>query len=59
MSRSVKKGPFIDKHLLRKVELGRRNGLSAQVISGLIEGDTVITHPDSSIEDGTGVTPHK
>ncbi len=47
------------KALLRKVELGRRNGLNAQVISGLIEGDTVITHPDSSIEDGTGVTPHK
>lgn len=47
------------KALLRKVGLGRRNGLSAQVISGLIEGDTVITHPDSSIEDGTNVTPHK
>jgi HlyD family secretion protein len=48
-----------NKALLRKVELGRRNGLSAQVISGLIEGDTVITHPDSSIEDGTSVTPRK
>ena len=48
-----------NKALLRKVELGRRNGLSAQVISGLIEGNTVITHPDSSIEDGTSVTLHK
>jgi len=46
------------KALLRKVKLGRRNGLNAQVTSGLIEGNTVITHPDSSIEDGTSVTPH-
>jgi HlyD family secretion protein len=47
------------KALLRKVDLDHRNGLNAQVISGLIEGDTVITHPDSSIEDGTSVTPYK
>ena len=48
-----------NKALLRKVKLGRRNGLSAQVLSGLIEGETVITHPDSSIEDGTSVTPRE
>jgi HlyD family secretion protein len=47
------------KALLRKVGLGRRNGLNAQVVSGLIEGDTVITHPDSSIEDSTSVTPYE
>jgi HlyD family secretion protein len=47
------------KALLRKVGLDRRNGLSAQVISGLIEGDTIITHPDSSIENGTNVAHHK
>jgi len=47
------------KALLRKVALDRRNGLSAQVISGLIEGDTIITHPDSSIENGTNVAHHK
>ena len=46
------------KALLRKVDLGRRNGMSAQVLSGLIEGDMVITHPDSSIEDGTSITPY-
>ncbi len=46
------------KALLRKVSLGRRNGLNAQVVSGLTAGDTVITHPDSSIEDNTSVTPH-
>jgi len=47
------------KALLRKVGIDRRNGLSAQVVSGLNEGETVITHPNSSIEDGTSVTPHK
>ncbi|MFN3326203.1 MAG: efflux RND transporter periplasmic adaptor subunit [Bryobacteraceae bacterium] len=35
------------------VEIGRRNGLSAQVLSGLAEGDRVVAHPDSEIEDGT------
>jgi HlyD family secretion protein len=39
----------------RRVEVGQRNGLSAQILDGLTEGETVITHPDKSIEDGTGV----
>ncbi len=37
---------------LREVEIGHRNGLSAEIISGLDEGETVITHPDSSVKDG-------
>ncbi len=40
---------------LRKVELGNRNGLSAEIISGLSAGDIVITHPDSSVQDGVKV----
>lgn len=40
---------------LRAVELGRRSGLAAEIVSGLSEGDLVITHPDDSIEDGTGI----
>lgn len=40
---------------LREVQVGYRNGLSAQIVSGLNEGDRVITHPDSSIEDGIRV----
>jgi HlyD family secretion protein len=40
---------------LRTVQIGHRNGLSAQITSGLTEGDMVITHPDSSIEDGSRV----
>jgi len=44
---------------LRKVVLGHRNGLIAEIISGLSEGDTVITHPDSSIKDGVKVKLRK
>lgn len=39
----------------QSVELGRRSGLAAEVLSGLSEGDLVVTHPDDSIEDGTEV----
>jgi HlyD family secretion protein len=39
----------------REVEVGRRNGLVAQILSGLSEGAIVITHPDDSIEDGKPV----
>jgi HlyD family secretion protein len=37
---------------LREVEIGYRNGLNAEIMSGLDEGETVITHPDSSVKDG-------
>jgi HlyD family secretion protein len=39
------------------VEIGHRSGLVAEVISGLSEGQKVITHPDNSIEDGAQVKP--
>ena len=39
----------------RVVEVGQRNGLSAQVVQGLSEGETVIAHPDDTIEDGVRV----
>ncbi|MCC6862684.1 MAG: hypothetical protein IT158_29185, partial [Bryobacterales bacterium] len=41
----------------RAVEVGRRNGLTGQVLSGLVAGETVIVHPDTSVEDGTAVAP--
>ncbi|MEW6600923.1 MAG: HlyD family efflux transporter periplasmic adaptor subunit, partial [Nitrospirota bacterium] len=44
---------------LRTVEVGHENGLSAQIISGLSEGETLIPHPDSSIKDGSRVRPYK
>ena len=46
-----------DKARLRTVKVGRRNGLSAQILDGLAEGEAVITHPDNTITDGVGVKP--
>ena len=40
---------------LRTVEIGRRNGLDAQVLSGLAEGETVIVHPADDIAPGIEV----
>jgi HlyD family secretion protein len=44
---------------LQEVEVGRRNGLSAEIISGLAEKDLVITHPDSALEDRMSVKLRK
>ncbi|MFY9398784.1 MAG: HlyD family efflux transporter periplasmic adaptor subunit, partial [Desulfomonilia bacterium] len=42
---------------LRSVTVGMRSGLKVQVIEGLKEGQTVIVHPDASIEKGVRVSP--
>jgi len=39
------------------IELGRRNGLEAQVVSGLEAGQDVVVHPSDSLEDGARVEP--
>jgi HlyD family secretion protein len=39
------------------VELGRRNGLEAQVVSGLKSGQQVVVHPSDTLEDGARVAP--
>jgi HlyD family secretion protein len=39
----------------RRVEIGQRNGLSAQVISGVREGERVIAHPDDRVKEGRRV----
>ena len=39
----------------RAVSIGHRNGLAAEVLSGLTEGERVIAHPDRSVEDGVRV----
>lgn len=48
---------LIENNKARKqvVKVGQRNGLSAQILSGLKLGDEVITHPDDRIEDGVRV----
>lgn len=39
----------------RPVEVGRRNGLAVQVLSGLAEGVTVVQHPGDTVADGRKV----
>ncbi|MCP4654223.1 MAG: efflux transporter periplasmic adaptor subunit, partial [bacterium] len=43
------------KAVLRPLEIGRRNGLEAEVLSGLGEGDQVIVHPSDAVADGVAV----
>lgn len=43
----------------RIVEIGQRNGLAAEIISGLLEGEKVIAYPDDSINDGTRIKQRK
>jgi HlyD family secretion protein len=40
---------------LRRVKIGRQNGLRTQILDGLRKGDAVIAHPDERIEDGVKV----
>lgn len=39
----------------RRVEVGQRNGLSAQIKAGLQAGEQVIVHPDDRVHDGVRV----
>ena len=41
----------------RRVQVGQRNGLSAQILDGVDEGETVIVHPSDKVEDDTRVRP--
>ncbi len=40
----------------RPVEVGNRNGLVAEVVSGLEAGERVVPHPDDKLDDGAAVT---
>jgi HlyD family secretion protein len=40
---------------IREITVGHRTGLAAQILSGLSEGETVITRPENSINEGTRV----
>ncbi len=44
------------KAVLRPVQVGQRNGLEAEVLGGLREGETVIIHPGDKVKDGVAVT---
>lgn len=43
------------KAVKRRVEIGQRNGLSAQVVSGVQAGEQVINHPDDRVRQGVSV----
>ncbi|MFO0947266.1 MAG: HlyD family efflux transporter periplasmic adaptor subunit [Planctomycetota bacterium] len=42
--------------ILRKIKIGQNNGLEAEVLEGLSEGDRVVAHPSDKIVDGVRVT---
>jgi HlyD family secretion protein len=44
-----------DRAELRPLEIGRRNSLAAQVVSGLQAGDEVILHPSDKVHEGVQV----
>lgn len=44
-----------EKAVKRTVQIGQRNGLSAQIVSGIDEGEHVIVHPDKRVHDGVRV----
>ena len=43
----------------RVVEIGQRNGLAAQIVSGLKENEKVIAYPDDTISEGTKIKQRK
>lgn len=43
----------------REVDIGHRTGLTAEVVSGLSEGEEVIAYPDDSIKEGIRVRPRQ
>jgi HlyD family secretion protein len=40
-----------DRARRREVKVGQRNGLAAQILEGLKEGEEVVRHPDDTIEE--------
>src|SRR6185295_15573617 len=39
----------------RKVKVGRQNGLEAEILEGLAEGDQIVLHPSDQIQDGVKI----
>lgn len=45
------------KAVRRLVDIGQRNGLEAELLSGLNAGDRVVVFPSDAITDGVAVVP--
>lgn len=43
----------------RLVQVGHRNGFTAEILSGIQENEKVIAHPDEAISDGSRIQPRK
>lgn len=41
----------------REINIGQRNGLTAQVLKGIEADEKIINHPSDEVDDGTRVTP--
>ena len=41
--------------ILKQVEIGHRSGLAVEILSGLPEGEVIITHPGDNVGDGSRV----
>lgn len=41
--------------VLRRIEIGRQNGLQAQIVSGVEEGEQIIVHPNDEVQDGVEI----
>lgn len=41
----------------RIIEIGRNNGIVAEVFKGLVEGDRVILYPSAAVSDGLSIAP--
>ena len=44
-----------DRAVRQVIDIGRRNGLEAEVLSGLSAGDRVVVHPSDAVVDGVAV----
>jgi HlyD family secretion protein len=44
---------------VRPVRVGHRNGLEAEILEGLTEGEVVVVHPSDKVEDGVALVPRK
>ncbi|KPJ87835.1 MAG: secretion protein HlyD [Gammaproteobacteria bacterium SG8_11] len=47
-----------DRAKRRVVRVGQRNGLVAQMLEGIIDGEYVINHPSDEVEDGKRIIEH-
>jgi HlyD family secretion protein len=43
----------------RVVKIGERNGLEAEVLEGISEGDRLVIYPSDAIQDGSNVAPRR